>query len=285
MTLLRFEALPLLAIAFVITLAHFVMEPWRWSICYMTASPQPGQRSRTRDVFFATALASYLLPFKLGVPLRMMLLNRVLGLTYAHIGVVIGIDGLISLVVWITSAAIAGWRLAVHWFSPWYLAGALGVLAIGAIALLLGRTRRVGLAHIRDVLMTLDRPMRRVTLAGGILVLDIASYALRHAALVWLVTGDALRAPTGAAAGVVATFAGIVSGLPLGLVGYDATLVALLSVSGVPPAEALAIALVNRLLNIGAAALLGIPASMRLGLGSGLSSIHARLRELARGKR
>jgi uncharacterized membrane protein YbhN (UPF0104 family) len=277
------EALPLLAVAFAITLAHFVMEPWRWSVCYMPRDQRQG--ARTADVFFATALASYLLPFKLGVPLRMMLLNRVLGIGYAHVGVVIGLDGLVSLVVWIASAVIAGWRLAVNWLTSWHLAGVFAVLAAAVVTLLWSRMRRVGIAHIREVLRALDRPAQRIALAGGILVIDITSYALRHAALVWLVTGDAARAPAGAAAGVVATFAGIVSGLPLGLVGYDATLIALLSVGGVSPGAAVAIALANRLLNIGAAALLGIPASMRLGLGSGLASIVLRLRELARGKR
>jgi uncharacterized membrane protein YbhN (UPF0104 family) len=284
MNALRLEILPLLAVAFAMTVLHFVMEPWRWSACYMPIA-KSGERARTRDVFFATALASYLLPFKLGVPLRMVLLNRVLGLVYPYIGVAIGIDGLLSLVVWIACAAIIGWRLAVHWFSPWYLAGAIAVLVAAAAAFLLGRTRRIGVAHIRGVLRSLDKPARRIALACAILGFDVASYAARHAALTWLVTGEAAHAPAGAAAGVVATFAGIVSGLPLGLVGYDATLIALLSVGGVSPAEALAIALANRLLNIGAAALLGIPASMRLGLGSRLSSIVATLRELARGKR
>ena len=106
---------------------------------------------------------------------------------------------------------------------------------------------------------------------------------MRHALLVLLVCGNPHLMLTGGAIGIVATFAGIVSGLPMGLVGYDATLVALLALVGVPLDQALLVALVNRGLNLGAAALLGVPATLRLGLGSGFWMVLRRLREMGHG--
>ncbi|KRB39514.1 hypothetical protein ASD82_10915 [Rhodanobacter sp. Root179] len=99
--------------------------------------------------------------------------------------------------------------------------------------------------------------------------------------LLLLVTGDFRHIWIGGSIGIIATFAGIVSGLPMGLVGYDATLVALLTLVGVPPEQALLIALINRALNLASAAMLGIPAAMRLGLGSSVGSIIRKFREIA----
>jgi uncharacterized membrane protein YbhN (UPF0104 family) len=112
-------------------------------------------------------------------------------------------------------------------------------------------------------------------------VVDVLSYGLRHAMLLLLVTDNFRDMWIGGSIGIIATFAGIVSGLPMGLVGYDATLFALLTLVGVRPEQALLIALINRALNLAAAAMLGIPAAMRLGLGSSVGSIIRKFREIA----
>jgi len=277
-------AIAMLCLAGVATLSHFLMEPWRWLACYLPALKETAARGRLRDTFFATALASYLLPFKLGIPLRLGLLHRQSGLAIRFLGVIIAIDGAVSALVWAVITATAAWVLAVHWSPPWYLlvAGS-AIVVLGAILL---RAQKGGRAivHIKEALLQLDRPLIRLLKATSILSMDVLSYGVRHAALLVLITGEPSRALLGALAGIVATFTGIISGLPLGLVGYDATLIALLSLSGISTSQAVAVVLFNRLLNLGCAALLGLPAAIRLGLGSGIVSIMRKMREMGGGK-
>jgi uncharacterized membrane protein YbhN (UPF0104 family) len=137
------------------------------------------------------------------------------------------------------------------------------------------------LQRLREALSLLDQPWRRICRSATILMADVFSYGLRHALLCLLIMGDAKDMIVSAAIGIMATFAGIISGLPMGLVGYDATLVALFAVIGIHPEQALLIAVTNRALSLVSAALLGIPAAMRLGLGSTVGSIIRRIREVA----
>jgi uncharacterized membrane protein YbhN (UPF0104 family) len=279
-----FLAIGMLCLACLATLSHFLMEPWRWLVCYLPAQNETASRARLRDTFFSTALASYLLPFKLGIPLRLGLLHRQSGLAIHFLGVIIAIDGAVSALVWAVITAIAAWLLALHWSPPWYLLVAGGVVVLLGLILLRARRGKRAIAHIQEALLQLDRPLIRLFKATSILSLDVLSYAVRHAALLVLITGEPSRALLGALAGIVATFTGIISGLPLGLVGYDATLIALLSLSGIGTSQAVAVVLLNRLLNLGCAALLGLPAAIRLGLGSGIVSIMRKMREMGGGK-
>lgn len=274
------------AAAWMVTLLHFVMEPWRWKVAYLPDSENPDGWKKVRDSLYCTAFATYLLPFKLGLPLRVALLRGSARLDLGYIGAVLALDGLISLAAWSVLAGVCVWVAALRWQPPAYvwLAGAFGVVGLGA-ALFFQRSLRGRLAaRWREAMTAFARPWLRIAKASMIVALDILSYGVRHALLVLLVTGNPADMLPGAAIGIVATFAGIVSGLPMGLLGYDATLVALLGVAGVPVEHALFVALINRGLNIGSAVLLGVPASVRLGMGSGIPSILAKLKELALGK-
>jgi uncharacterized membrane protein YbhN (UPF0104 family) len=269
-----------------VTIVHFVMEPLRWNSCYLPASADLRTRTNMRDALYCTALATYVLPFKLGIPLRIFLLRRNGQLTLHFLGAAIGLDGIVSLCIWSLLAVVCAWATALRWHPPWYLWAAAAAIAAICIAIVVVQ-RTLGLRWLRrlqDALKTFDRPWRRIGRSATILTLDVLSYGLRHALIVLLVTGDFAAMAAGAAIGIVATFTGIISGLPMGLVGYDATLIALLALAGVHADQALAIALINRLMNLSSAALLGIPAAMRLGLGSTLGSIIRRLREIANGK-
>lgn len=280
-------AVLVVAAAWMVTLLHFVMEPWRWRLAYLPASENRDDWKKVRDSLYCTAFATYLLPFKLGLPLRVALLRGSARLDLRYIGAVLALDGLISLAVWSLLAAACVWIAALRWQPPTYVwvAGALGAAGLGAILFFRRSLRGRLAARWRDAMAAFVRPWLRIAKASVIVVLDILSYGVRHALLVFLVTGNLANMLPGAAIGIVATFAGIVSGLPMGLLGYDATLVALLGVAGVPVEHALFVALINRGLNIGSAVLLGVPASARLGMGSRIPSILARLKELAHGKR
>ncbi|MES2405146.1 MAG: lysylphosphatidylglycerol synthase domain-containing protein [Pseudomonadota bacterium] len=275
-----------IAVAWMVTLLHFVMEPWRWRFAYLPASENRDDWRKVRDSLYCTAFATYLLPFKLGLPLRVALLRGSARLDLRYIGAVLALDGLISLVVWSMLAAVCVWVAALRWQPPTYvwIAGALGTAGLGALLLFRRNLRGRLAAHWREAMAAFARPWLRIAKASTIVGLDVLSYGVRHALLVFLVTGNPADMLPGAAIGIVATFAGIVSGLPMGLLGYDATLVALLGIAGVPGEHALFVALINRGLNIGSAVLLGVPASARLGMGSRIPSILARLRELAHGK-
>jgi uncharacterized membrane protein YbhN (UPF0104 family) len=275
------------AAAWIITLLHFVMEPWRWRLAYLPASENREAWKKIRDSLYCTAFATYLLPFKLGLPLRVALLRGSAKLDLKYIAAVLALDGLISLAVWSLLAAVCVWVAALRWQPPTYvwIAGALCAAGLGGV-LLFRRSLRGRLAgRWREAMAAFVHPWLRIVKASVIVALDILSYGVRHALLIFLITGNPADMLPGAAIGIVATFAGIVSGLPMGLLGYDATLVALLGVAGVPVEQALFVALINRGLNIGSAVLLGVPASARLGMGSRIPSILARLKELAHGKR
>jgi uncharacterized membrane protein YbhN (UPF0104 family) len=277
------EWLFLLGGCLVVTLYHFIMEPFRWNRFYQPADSNLRSRKGTRDALFCTALATYVLPFKLGVPLRILLLQRNGELTLHFVGVVIALDGLISLGVWSFVVVVCAWTSALHWSPPWYfwimlLVGT--IVCITALALHRAMGLRM-LQRLREALSLLDQPWRRICRSATILMADVFSYGLRHALLCLLIMGDAKDMIVSAAIGIMATFAGIISGLPMGLVGYDATLVALFAVIGIHPEQALLIAVTNRALSLVSAALLGIPAAMRLGLGSTVGSIIRRIREVA----
>lgn len=273
----------LLGCCLLVTVAHFIMEPLRWNRCYQPVDCSPAGHKGVRDALFCTALATYILPFKLGIPLRIFLLRRHGELSLHFLGVVIALDGLVSLSAWAVVAASCAWLAALHWSPPWYLWLVICASALACVAAVTVR-RAIGLRllqRLREALALLDSPWRRIGLSAVILLVDVLSYGLRHAMLLLLVTGDFRHIWIGGSIGIIATFAGIVSGLPMGLVGYDATLVALLTLVGVPPEQALLIALINRALNLASAAMLGIPAAMRLGLGSSVGSIIRKFREIA----
>jgi uncharacterized membrane protein YbhN (UPF0104 family) len=279
-------AIVLFAGCLAMTLAHFLMEPVRWIYSYLPANFARQGRAGIRDALFCTALATYILPFKLGIPLRIVLLRRNGELTLHFLGVVIALDGLISLCTWSVSTAACIWLAALSWTPPWYVWTVVVVAAASClVAIVVLRNLRLRwLARLRDALVMLDQPWKRIARSTVILFLDILSYGVRHALILLLITRDPKTMLEGGAIGIVATFAGIVSGLPMGLVGYDATLIALLALVGVRPEQALEVALLNRALNMGSAALLGIPAAIRLGLGSSVGSVIKRFREIGHGK-
>lgn len=276
----------LLAACFFVTAGHFFMEPLRWNKCYQPRCCSATERRGVRDALFCTALATYVLPFKLGIPLRILLLRRHGGLTLHFLSVVMALDGLIVLCVWAAVTAACASFATLHWSLPRYLWATMfaGAMACAVVAVV---WRRLGLdvwRKLHDAWVMLDGIWRRIGWSIVILVADVVSYGLRHSLLLLLVTGSPDKLLLGGSIGIIATFAGIVSGLPMGLVGYDATLVALLAFAGVSPEQALLIALINRALNLACSIVLGIPAAMRLGFGLGVRSIIRKFREIANDK-
>lgn len=269
-----------------VVLLHFVMEPVRWNLAYLGRDQRQGQAGLVRDIIFCTTLATYVFPFKIGLPLRLALLNRLASMNIGFIGTVLAVDGLISLSTWILGALLFVWLGAFQWQPPWYVW--LGAAAMLTVLVSIGLYRKwtaagggPGWRHAAELL---QNPWRRIAWAVAILVLDVGLYWLRHVLLTLLVTGQMSWALVGGAAGLIATFAGIISGLPMGLLGYDATLLALLGAAGVPFGDMISIITINRTLNIAMALMLGLPAGARLGIGTGFVGILRKLKEIGSGK-
>lgn len=258
--------------------AHFALEPARWSRNYLigvNASPHS-----VRDVFYLTALASYLLPFKLGLPLRVVMLRRHVGLDTSAVLLRMALDAAITLAAWLALAALAATQfVASSWAPAWLPHVALVALIVLSAGLAWPRLRRTLWQRWQNA-RTQRLPRRALFEAGALALLDVATYGLRHVCLVAFACGwDALPWAAVAAAGVLATFAGIASGLPLGLVGYDASAAALLLLMGASPAQASVVIVINRALNLGMAFALGAPAAARLGLGRRWRDILRNLRK------
>src|SRR5690606_31158756 len=84
--------------------------------------------------------------------------------------------------------------------------------------------------------------------------------------------------------GIVATFAGMASGVPMGLGGYDATFAVVAAAHGVPPGQIAAVLAINRGMSVFAAVLTGLPAARRLGLDGSFSTLSTKLRGMISGR-
>jgi uncharacterized protein (TIRG00374 family) len=94
---------------------------------------------------------------------------------------------------------------------------------------------------------------------------DIFFYGIRHSLIL---TGLGVQCPLVSVTLIVAIsiFAGFVSLMPLGLGGYDLSLVFLLTLIGVPKELALVVPVINRIVMIGAGLILGTISMGRISL-------------------
>jgi uncharacterized membrane protein YbhN (UPF0104 family) len=271
----------LIVAAFVLTAAHFYAEPLRWK-AYL---PPNHRWPVLRDLFFSTSLASYLLPFKLGIPIRAFLAVRVTGLSVTELGALMATDAMVTLSTWVALTLVVGGGGLLpqlpHFRTSWLLLAALVVVVLG-----------VGLwqwsAKLRRALVTflaaLVRAPSKVLAALCVNTLDVLSYGLRHALIAVAIGLDPSRWAVWAALGIVATCSGILSGMPMGLVGYDAALMVSCTAAGATPAQAASILVINRALSLVAAGVLGVPAGHRMGISGGIVTMWRKFREMARAR-
>jgi len=268
--------------AFALTCAHFYSEPMRWKIAYLGGDIAWG---KARDLFFATALASYLLPFKLGLPLRLVLAVRVTGLTVAALTAIMAVDAMIMLVAWSGVTLLFGWHQVKNLLSPLDPVTLLVIVLVGAvIAILVAFFSKKFQRALLAFLGVIKHKPSRMGIAIAATAVDVLGYGLRHVLIAVAFGLDPLVWSSWAAMGIVATFAGIVSGMPMGLLGYDATLTLLFTTLGASPVQIALVLVCNRGMSLAAAAVLGFPAAHRLGLGGGIISLWRRFKEIAGGR-
>lgn len=256
-----------LAVAFALVMVHYIAEPLRWRVLFPGTAPMTTWVS----VFGLTALVSYVLPFKLGIPLRVYFLRLKMQLSLASVTGAMGLDALIYYGGWLLAGA-SGFVLLARRISLFDvpLAAVVAVSVLGVLAgawvvpRMLRAIRRFDL-HYRITAVLAQFTPARIALIGSIVMADILCQLLRHGAL-----AQALDIPVGVIAiGALTAFA-ILAGLliftPMGLGGYDAIMLAGLVQFGAPFSSALILVLLNRLLTIAAAALIGGIGGWALGL-------------------
>jgi uncharacterized membrane protein YbhN (UPF0104 family) len=266
-----------LLLLFALYALHFLAEPLRWVVYSSAASATaseavpnvaPNAAKRAPDFmrifacFNTTALLSYSLPFKLGLPLRLFLLSHFLTFENMKVVKLMAVDGVFNLLCW---GLIAGMLFffvpEIATFFLQYADSPLVVLVLLVVAALAywvaNKKREQVLALVRAVSPGVAL---FVVVTLGV---DVLLYGVRH-----VVLAQALAPDVGSGRmfiiGILATFAGIISTLPMGLGAYDATLVALLALYGVDVEVSLLLAVSNRLGMIGTSVILGVPSAFTL---------------------
>lgn len=261
-------------------LLHYLAEPSRWLI-YLRKS-HAVRWSPLFQIFSLAALIGYVMPARLGLPLRVVLLRQKVGLSVAYATALLSVDGLINYACW-TAAALLG----VLWFADRFpdvtgtvLYTAMVVACIGttlAIVVAKSRNRQKSInatagtqtlyQRLISLLFTLVTMIddRVLFMSIAVSIMDIVGHVARHAILLHMIGHD-ISGPLVVAITVISVFAGIVSFMPMGLGGYDLTLIALLGLNGVPASDAVIVVLTNRLANLLVALPLGFSSGMFLGI-------------------
>lgn len=275
-----------LTCSFIMVLLHFYLEPYKWKKVYLglIRSNTDNHYNKIRDIIFSTSLLTYFLPFKIGIPIRMVLFNKIAGIKVFPVSVVLAWDSIISLVIWGGGASICAYML--RWeiksyismfedFSSVYFLVSLFFLILCLLGMMffkrVNKFYRVKFIGKREAL-----------LVASILALDVFSYYFRHFFLTLVFVRDVKVAVFVGFSGVLATFIGMLSGLPMGILGYDLALLALASGFGLNQEQALLIIVINRAFNFLSAVVLGLPASKRLGIGSSVRTMILNVKDIWR---
>lgn len=252
-------------------LIHVVAEPIRWRI-YLRQLEAPTKNLMA--VMFASAAASYLAPFKLGIPIRIVLLSRATTLGGAAISALTAVDSLLLVVTW-TAVAFPLWifyfsgdlmamlqQLAERTEIGLVVAAVTVIVLFGTLVVMLKPRIQKAITRIRAVNFNTPRP----AIPAAITLVDISSYGLRHIALVSAFVQTPHDLLPIFCAGIVATFVGMASGIPMGLGSYELAFVALTHNMGLTATEYAAVFSANRGFSIAITLGLGLPAAARLGI-------------------
>lgn len=270
--------------AFCTTCLHFVFEPLRWNK-YLQNHLNPVQSGVLNSVFYATALASYMAPFKLGLPFRIYFIKKYLEMPAINAVSWQAVDSALSIAIWTICGALSAIMLSMKFIPIGINASSLAVpaiiFAITAVSLVFAFR-----SHLVTFFVGLDDIRRRTDFLAPTLILltDVLSYGIRHVFIAVMFGISGVSYIFIAAAGIFSIFTGMLSGLPMGLLGYDAMLSVLLIANGVSPIMVAKIILANRLMTIVAAVILGVPAFAKLGFGNNIMSIFKKIRSIASGR-
>ena len=270
-------------------LLHFAMEPLRWAV-YLGREAR-GTFCPLVCIFSSTAFFSYVLPAKLGIPLRFWLITKSLRVSAGAVGGLMAADSALAMSAWAFASIVMGGEFAFrvgtecirslrHGALPWWMLSAMLIVLIAMIAW----RRKVSriLKQLKAPLSSLG--MSQVVCVTGLFALDIASYVLRHAIILDMLSAPDLGWSTISAVTVVSIFMGFISMMPMGLVGYDATIILLLTQSGVDMGTAALVPVINRAANLLVSGITGVPSAFKLKLGLNLRDLRRKATEATDGR-
>ncbi|MFT5322141.1 MAG: uncharacterized membrane protein YbhN (UPF0104 family) [Pseudohongiellaceae bacterium] len=245
---------------------HFFAEPFRWVIYSTLPAFKPAAESspankvgRIFASFNITALLSYSLPFKLGLPIRLFLLSHSQKLKSTTVIKLMAVDGLFNLFAWFAVSSVLilflpeMFVLLSEYLNFYYVV----IAAVFVFSIVSWVLYKKG-AQLLKTLKAIPLPL--ISLIILTLVIDVFLYGVRHMVLID-VLGIDIAAGKIFIIGVVAVFIGIISTLPMGLGAYDASLVALLGLYGIDLELGLIVAFSNRLGMIITSIILGVPSA------------------------
>ena len=231
-------------------------------------------------VVTASTAANYSTPVKAGIPLRVYLYKRLLGISPATGTTLLGLEIVLATLV---PAVISLFALLL--FLPEggpAVAAAIAAVVSGAIAALafvrsrfydraishlpLPSIARRAFAPAGDIVMALRRvPLRSLGAAAGIFAAMFVLVGIRSF-LAFRLLGGSMNVVELVGISAAAFTLGSLSLLPMGLGVRDATLVALFVQAGADRDVAIAVAALDRLLSTGVPLLLGVLSAQILGL-------------------
>lgn len=260
---------------------HFIIEPVRWAV-YLWREKY--SLSKLFCIFFATSFFSYILPLKLGLPLRLWMIKRYQKVSIDIACIFMVTDSAVSIILWTTTSILVGADFVVNIFKNNFLTIKYFYLLVFLlffviiIALLIINKKKYGkkIFNIRIIFKNLS--LYQLLLIVILFAVDIVSYVVRHGLIIIFVQGPYLDWMTVTTITVLSIFAGFASAMPMGLVGYDATIVLLLTQNGMGIESAAAVPVINRVANILVSVLFGIPSTFRLDLGFDIKKIKENLK-------
>ncbi len=268
-----------LALYGALMVGHFAAEPARWRLLFWDSCTWVFPK--WFHLHNVTALLSYLLPAKLGIPLRLGLIKQQTQLAMSTVLAGLGMDAAIYYVTWAFVAAmlvVGSPALRTRFPSEnlfWLLAGIFLIAVVGLIIRRIGSSRmrtdlnrsKARFTGLRSAFRSVGQmPRRKLALILGVVLIDLLAEGVRQACLA-AALGIPVPMSTMILVGIVGFAAGLFSFMPMGLGAYDATVILLLSGSGVQPAQLVGLLAGNRLALIAFSAALGSVGAHQLGLG------------------
>lgn len=256
--------------------AHFAAEPARWRLLFWDRCHWAF--SQWFHLHNVAALLSYLLPAKLGVPLRIGLIRQQTQLPLSAVLCTLGMDAVIYYTTWAIVAATL--LIGLPELRAQFAAANSLLLVLVSLAAVMGliirRVRRrahvanpdlpsAGLAGFREALAAvLHLPYQNLALVLGVVLADVLAEGVRQVCLA-AAFGISVPASTMMVVGIIGFAAGLFSFMPMGLGAYDAIVILLLSGSGVQPAQLVGLLAGNRLALIAFSVVLGSIGATRCG--------------------
>lgn len=254
------------------TILHFGNEPLRWWTI-LRKRQSPPSLTTIYHTASTTALISYIFPARFGLPTRLVMAKNVLGLDYMTASAVLIIDSFFLYGTWLLVGMVGGTVLVPIWNVK---TPAIVVIIIMGIVTFLFFLARYGQCHwyrftwlskyvqrFSSVLNQLS--INTVIVNVTLLIMDIFIYGIRHT-LILSALGIECSLLNVTAVVAISIFAGFISLMPLGLGGYDLSLIFLLTMIGVPREAAMATPLLNRISMLSIVLILGSISSSRLGI-------------------